>query len=197
MKTKITAILLILMLSLQMVSFAAFSDVDETSEVGAAINQLVNLGILSGYPDGTFNPDALLTRAQFAKIAVCMLGIEKEAASLAGTSVFSDVNADHWASGYVNCIAQKGIINGYPDGSFGAEDTITYAQALTILVRLLGYNGADLNYNWPDAYIKKAQSLGITRGMTFDTYENVTRGNAAYIINNTLFADKKEGSSAI
>ncbi len=195
MKTKITAILLVLIMAFQMVSLAAFTDVDTTSDVGSAITQLVNLGILSGYPDGSFCPDGLLTRAQFAKIAVCMLGVEKEASSLAGTSVFSDVSENHWAGGYINCIAQKGIINGYPDGSFGAEETITYAQALTILVRLLGYDGQDVNYNWPDGYIKKAQALGITKGMTFGTYENITRGNAAYIIYNTLLAEKKAGST--
>ena len=195
MKIKITAILLILIMAFQTASFAAFSDVDATSDVGEAITQLVNLGVLSGYPDGSFRPDGLLTRAQFAKIAVCMLGAEKEATALSGNDVFSDVGSDHWASGYINCIAQKEIINGYPDGSFGAEENITYAQALTILVRLLGYDGKDVNYNWPDGYIKKAQSLGITDGMNFGTYEKVTRGTAAYIIYNTLFADKKEGST--
>ncbi len=195
MKIKITAILLILMMAFQTVSFASLSDIDKSSDVGEAIEQLVNLGVLSGYPDGTFQPDGLLTRAQFAKIAVCMLGAEKEAAALSGNDIFSDVGSDHWASGYINCIAQKGIINGYPDGSFGAEEKITYAQAITILVRLLGYDGKDVNYNWPDGYIKKAKSLGITDGMSFGTYENVTRGNAALVIYNSLLAEKKEGSS--
>ena len=186
MKIKITAILLALMLILQAGSFAAFTDIDASSNVGNAIAQLVNLGIISGYPDGLFRPDELLTRAQFAKIAVYMLGLEDEAQSLSGVSIFSDVDENHWASGYINCIAQKGIINGYPDGSFGAEDTINYAQAITILVRLLGYDGQDVNYNWPDGYIKKAHSLEITKGISFGTYENVTRGNAAYVIYNTL-----------
>lgn len=195
MKTKITAILLVMMLLLQSVSFAAFTDIDTSSSVGNAITQLVNLGIISGYPDGLFRPDGLLTRAQFAKIAVCMLGCESEATSLSGNNIFSDVDETHWASGYVNCIAQKGIINGYPDGSFGAEENISYAQALTILVRLLGYSGEDVAYKWPDGYIKKAQALGITRGITFGTYENITRGNAAYVIYNTLLAEKKEGSA--
>ena len=195
MKTKITAIFLIMMLIFQAVSFAAFTDIDISGNVGNAITQLVNLGILSGYPDGLFRPDGLLTRAQFAKIAVCMLGSESEASSLSGNDIFSDVDENHWASGYVNCIAQKGIINGYPDGSFGAEENITYAQALTILVRLLGYSGEDVAYKWPDGYIKKAQSLGITRGINFGTYENITRGNAAYVIYNALLAEKKEGSS--
>ena len=195
MKIKITAIFLVLMLALQGIGFAAFSDVDAASNVGNAINQLVNLGIISGYPDGLFRPDGLLTRAQFAKIAVYMLGCESDATALAGNNIFSDVDESHWASGYVNCIAQKGIINGYPDGSFGAEENITYAQALTILVRLLGYDGEDVAYKWPEGYIKKAQSLGITKGMNFGTYENITRGNAAYVIYNALLAEKKEGSS--
>lgn len=195
MRIKITAILLILIMAFQTVSFATLSDVDTTSDVGKAITQLVNLGVLSGYPDGSFQPDGLLTRAQFAKIAVCMLGAEKEATALSGNDVFSDVGNDHWASGYINCIAQKGIINGYPDGSFGAEEKITYAQALTILIRLLGYDGKDVNYNWPDGYIKKADSLGITDGMSFGAYENITRGNAALIIYNSLLAEKKEGST--
>lgn len=195
MKIKITAFLLILIMAFQTVSFAAPSDIDLTSDVGKAITQLINLGVLSGYPDGSFQPDGLLTRAQFAKIAVCMLGAEKEATALSGNDIFSDVGNEHWASGYINCIAQKGIINGYPDGSFGAEEKITYAQAITILVRLLGYDGQDVNYNWPDGYIKKAQSLGITEGMNFGTYENVTRGNAALIIYNSLLAEKKEGST--
>ena len=195
MKIKITAIFLALMMLLQTMAFASFGDIDASGNVGNAITQLTNMGILSGYPDGTFRPDGLLTRAQFAKIAVYMLGAEKEAASLSGNPVFSDVDENHWASGYVNCIAQKGIINGYPNGSFGAEENINYAQALTILIRLLGYSGEDVSYKWPDGYIKKADALGITKGISFGAYENITRGNAAYVIYNALLAEKKEGST--
>lgn len=194
MKIKVTAFVTAILMLFNIGALAAFNDVDTSSEVGNAILQLSNLGILNGFGDGSFRPDETLTRAQFAKIAVCMLGEEKTAESRSANPVFSDVPSSHWASGYVNYIAEKEIINGYPDGSFGAEDTITYAQALTILVRLLGYNGSDVAYNWPEGYITKAKSLGITRGMSFGTYENVTRGNAAYIIYNTLIADKKEGS---
>lgn len=195
MKIKITALVLMLIMLFNIGAIASFDDVDTSGSVGNAITQLTNLGIINGFDDGSFRPDETLTRAQFAKIAVHMLGEEKTAASRVTNAVFSDVELSHWASGYINYIAEKGIINGYPDGSFGAEDTITYAQALTILIRLLGYNGEDVGYKWPEGYITKAQSLEITKGMTFGTYENITRGNAAYVIYNTLLADKKEGSS--
>lgn len=195
MKIKITALMLVLLMLFNMGVLAAFTDVDTSSSVGNAITQLTSLGILNGFGDGSFHPNETLTRGQFAKIAVYMLGKEGEAASRTSNVVFSDVASTHWASGYINYIAEKEIINGYPDGTFGAEDTITYAQALTILIRLLGYNGEDVGYKWPEGYITKAHALGITEGMTFGTYENVTRGNAAYVIYNTLLADKKEGSA--
>lgn len=191
---KIITFLIVCTMLFNTVSFASFDDIDVSSSVGNSIVQLTNLGIISGFNDGTFRPDQTLTRAQFAKIAVYMLGKQEDAAALSANTVFSDVDASHWASGYVNYISSQGIINGYPDGTFGAEDSITYAQALTILIRLLGYNGEDLGYKWPEGYVTKAGALGITSGMNFGIYENVTRGNAAYVIYNTLLADKKEGS---
>jgi len=192
---RILTFLLALVMLLSLNASASFADIDSSSAVGNAVNQLSELGIINGYPDGTFRLDETLTRAQFAKIAVHMLGEEKTASSRAANAVFSDVSEGHWASGYINYIAEREIINGYPDGSFGAEDTINYAQALTILVRLLGYGGEDVGYKWPEGYITKAKSLGVTDAIEFGTYENVTRGNAAYIVYNTLLADKKEGSS--
>lgn len=191
---KIITFLIVCTMLFNTVSFASFQDIDISGNVGNSIVQLTNLGIISGFNDGSFRPDQTLTRAQFAKIAVYMLGRHEDAEALSTNTVFSDVDASHWASGYINYISSQGIINGYPDGTFGAEDSITYAQALTILIRLLGYSGEDLGYKWPEGYITKAGSLGITSGMNFGTYENVTRGNAAYIIYNTLLADKKEGS---
>lgn len=195
MKIKITAFVTVVLMMLNTAVLASFSDVPLNTKTGDAVEQLSKLGIINGYPDGTFRPDETLTRGQFAKIAVYMLGEEEQAMTRRENVVFSDVEREHWASGYINYIAEKEIINGYPDGKFGAEDKITYAQALTILVRLLGYTGEDVAYRWPDGYISKAASLGITEGLSFGTYENITRGNAAYVIYNTLLADKKAGSS--
>lgn len=197
MKYKITSLALALLMLFSCAASASFTDINASSSVGTAIVTLSRLGILNGYGDGSFQPDELLTRAQFAKIAVHMLGEEKNAASYSASTVFGDVPSGSWASGYINYIAERGIINGYPDGSFGADEKINYAQALTILVRMLGYSGEDVGYRWPDGYIAKAEALGITDGISFGKYENVTRGNAAYLAYNTLLADKKEGESSV
>ena len=193
MNKKITALFTALLMLLNINAFA-FTDVDSSTKEGNAINELSGLGILNGFSDNSFRPDDTLTRAQFAKIAVHMLGGEKEAETRSTRAVFSDVPINHWANGYINYIAEKEIINGYPDGRFGTEDTITYAQALTILIRLLGYSGEDVGYRWPEGYVTKAQALGITEGISFGAYDNITRKNAAYVIYNTLRADKKAGS---
>lgn len=195
MKLKITAIVTVFILILNMGALASFTDTDSGTAVSDAIDRLSRLGIINGFEDGSFRPHETLTRAQFAKIAVHMLGEEENASSRAMNMVFSDVPTTHWASGYINYIAEKDIINGYPDGRFGAEDTITYAQALTILVRLLGFDGETMGYKWPDGYMSKAEALDITKNMSFDKYENVTRGNAAYIVFNTLLADA-DGNAA-
>ncbi len=194
MKIRIIALAVSVLMLFTVGVSASFNDVGTNSEVGNAITQLSNLGIINGYGDGNFYPDETLTRAQFAKIAVHMLGEEREALMLQSNAVFSDVKSNHWANGYVNHIAEKGIINGYPDGTFGADETLNYAQALTILVRLLGYDGEDVGYKWPDGFVSLAESLGITKNMSFNKYEGVTRGNAAYMIYNTLLADKKDDS---
>lgn len=193
MKKFLSVILAVLLL--QTSAFAAFYDVDSNTEVGQAVQQLTKLGIISGYPDGSFHPNDTLTRGQMARIAVAMLGENTAAQTRSGNSVFTDVDQSHWANGYINYISELGIISGYPDGTFCADQVINYAQLLTILVRLLGYSGEDVAYRWPDGYINKANALNITGGIEFSPYEEVTRGNAAYLVYNALSAEKNSNSN--
>lgn len=193
---KVIALVLALSLLISTCAFAeAFGDVDGATETGRAIEVLSALGILSGGGDGNFYPYSPLTRAQFAKIAVCMLGMADEAVDR--TDAFTDVSSSDWYSGYVSVVAKEGIIEGYPDGSFGANEQISYAQALTVLVRLLGYTSDDVGYKWPGGYIDKAEVLGITEGLQFDPYDIVTRGTASLLIYRTLFTDMKGGNNLV
>ncbi|MBQ7876070.1 MAG: S-layer homology domain-containing protein [Clostridia bacterium] len=187
---KITALVIVLCLSLStFVCAAEFSDVTDKNEYSEAISVLTKLGILSGMGDGTFMPEGTLTRAQFAKIAVTVMGKTDEAATK--TSAFSDVKSSDWYSGYVNVVANEGIITGYPDGSFGANDSVTYAQAITVLIRLLGYDGADVGYKWPMGYIDKAEALSITNGLDFNANDIIDRKTTALIIYRALFTNMK------
>ncbi len=187
-------IALITILCMLTVSAYAFSDVAGGSFYYDSIERLTNLGILSGMGDGTFAPEKNLTRAQFAKIAVHVLGMQ-DSISQSSVTAFSDVPRNHWASGYISYANQNNIILGYPDGSFGAEENITYAQAITILVRLLGYTDAEVGYHWPKDYLEKAQSLSITSGLSFDSNSYISRGMTAYLTDKTLYTNKKDGTT--
>lgn len=193
---KITSLVIAFAMLFSVTAFSAsFTDVTDGTEKAQAIDVLSELGVLSGMGDGSFAPKASLTRAQFAKIAVCMMGKTKEA--VVTTAAFSDVSYSDWYSGYVNVVANEGIITGYPDGSFGANDSITYAQTITILVRLLGYSAEDVGHKWPQGYVDKAAVLGITDGVSFSSNDVINRETAALLIYRTLFADMKGTNTAL
>lgn len=188
---KITALVIVLCMSLSsFVCASQFYDVTDDGEISEAISVLTRLGILSGMGEGIFAPEGTLTRAQFAKIAVTLMGKTDEAVTK--TSAFSDVKSTDWYSGYVNVVATEGIITGYPDGSFGANDAVTYAQAIAVLIRLLGYDGSDVGYKWPMGYIDKAEALSITDGLDFNASDIIDRKTTALIIYRALFTNMKD-----
>lgn len=168
---------------------AAPADVEGTDYEGAVV-KLMALDVLTGYPDGSFGPDKTITRAEFAAVAVRLLGLEDAAQYAKGATQFSDVAADHWASGYINIAVNKEVIKGYPDGTFRPENDVTYAEAITILVRALGY-GPDVDQygTWPANYIAKAAELDITEDMNFYGGAPAKRGDIALMADNSLDVD--------
>lgn len=93
---------------------------------------VIRWGVLSGSSDGNFYPDRSLTRAQGAKVAAALAGLE----ATPGAALFTDVPAGHWAAGYIAAAVGRGFLRGYGDGRFGPEDPLTYEQWLTILIRV-------------------------------------------------------------
>ena len=138
---------------------AAFSDVTDP-DTSLAVSVLEGMGIVSGYDDGNYHPDASLTRAEFAKLAVLAMGLSGQVSAAGHRTLFNDVPASHWAAGYVNLAYDQGIVNGYGNGSFGPADAVTYDQVVTILLRLLGYTSADIGPFWPADYLAFADDLG-------------------------------------
>ncbi|MBU7008161.1 S-layer homology domain-containing protein [Phosphitispora fastidiosa] len=163
---------------------ATFSDVSGASS--DSVYRLNALGIIDGYPDGTFKPEGNITRAEFAKIAMAAAGNSSSADFLKNaTSKFSDVKAGEWYTGWVNLAASLGYIQGYPDGTFKPNANITYAECVTILVRLLGYSDK-LPGEWPTEYLVKAAELGITDDVAFSANVPATRGDIAIMTSETL-----------
>lgn len=198
MKKRILAVISALALALGTNAFAAggYYDTAHDAELSKAVGMLESLGIISGMGDGAYHPYENLTRAQFAKIATYLMGEEKNAVST--SLAFMDVPQGHWASGYIGLVSSKGIIAGYPNGTFGADESITYAQAVTVIVRALGYSGADVGYRWPEGYMEKAEAIGLLEGVSIANVDYaITRGDAAKLCYNALFTDMKNGAELI
>ncbi|MFY9471391.1 MAG: S-layer homology domain-containing protein, partial [Bacillota bacterium] len=183
-----TALAAAMILGLVSVGFAASFEDTEGFEFEASVLRLADLGIISGYPDGTFKPDNLVTRAEFAKMIVCMLGLESAAESLKGEAVpFADVDADHWAAGYINVAQMMGIVNGYEDGTFRPEGNITYAEALKMVLAAMGYSeDGFLVVRWPATWIAKAIELELDKDLTIVSGLPITRGEVAKLFDNSL-----------
>ena len=108
-----------------------YSDVASTSWYNTAVSTLSSMGIITGYPDGTFRPNAAITRAEFAAIAARFDNDGDKTAAK-----FSDI-ANHWAKDEISIAYNNGWINGYPDGTFGPQRDITRAETMTLVNRVL------------------------------------------------------------
>ena len=94
------------------------SDIDENTTAGQAVTELVKLGIINGYEDGTFRPDNTITRGEIAKIIITFMNLQGAAYDTV-PSGFPDVDSvNHWAKKYIKLAADQKIVNGYPDGTF-------------------------------------------------------------------------------
>ncbi|MDR0405790.1 MAG: S-layer homology domain-containing protein, partial [Clostridiales bacterium] len=194
---KITAVITALAILASLTAFASFYDVDENGIYAQSVERLVRYGVLSGKGDGYFDPDAGLTRAELAKIATVIAGLDSLAAANTGTSLYSDMPGSHWASGYVNVAAKNQLILGYPDGTYAPEKSLTFAESVTVLLRLLGYTAEDLGDNWPSAYTAKAAELGMTSGMRYGDYDLISRADMALAADRALLTDmdKNDGEA--
>lgn len=164
---KVLALVLAFSMMLSVVAFASYQDVPADADYAGAVELLSALNIIKGDDLGNFNPDNTITRAEFAAVVCRAKGLENAATGAAGTTAFTDVAADHWASGYINLATQNGIINGYGDGTFGPEDKVTYEQAVKMLVCALGFEPMAANKGgYPTGYLVIANQYKITAGVT-------------------------------
>lgn len=182
----------------------AFTDITDP-DVAEAAETLRLLGVVSGTGSGAFEPGRTLTRAEFCKMAVELMGNGDKVASQMDRTIFQDVPGTHWARGYIavatqtttsgsgeDAAAAPGIIRGDAYGNFNPDRPITYAEAVTILVRILGYGDNDVGMVWPNGYLAKAAELDLTgrvEGLTAG--DDLTRGQTALLMEDLLFTDKK------
>jgi hypothetical protein len=154
----------VLAVSLAVPAFASglpLSDIAGHSDKNAIL-KLNYAGIIKGYEDGTFKPEKQVTRAEFAKMAVLSMGYTEEQAKLfAGSTKFSDVAADSWATGYINLAVANNIMKGDTAGTFRPADHVTIAESLTVFVRGLKIEITQPEGQWYLNYLLEATKLGL------------------------------------
>ncbi len=195
-KTLAVVLAFAMILGMSAISTLAYTDVAEGTVVSEAVTILSNLEILKGYEDGTFKPAETVTRAQMAAIICRVLGYEDQAQSSMGSTVFDDVAADHWASGYINVAQAQQIINGYGNGKFGPEDKVTYEQAVKMIVAALGYDlAAQSKGGYPTGYLAVASAKGITKNANGRVGDAAARSTIAVLAYNSLEVELMDQTS--
>ena len=179
MNKKIISIILIIILCLNI--FAIYSFADSTNK-DTAINTLVKMKIIIGDDDGNLMLDKNFTRAEFATVIVRLLDIEKTETPKTDIK-FSDVPTTFWGYSNIYRCVSKGYLIGDGNGTFRPNDPIKYEEVLTILLRLL--NKEEANMNWPDDYITKSQSVGITKNTNLGK-GTINRADSFVLVYNSL-----------
>lgn len=148
------------------------------------IDKMMSLGVISGYPDGSFKPDNDVTRAEFLVMLMRMLKMDNLTAS---ESKYTDVQDDHFARGAIEAATSLGICHGYGNGKFGPDDHVTYVQAVKMLMSTMGYAFiADEKGGYPNGYMAAAREEDIYVSENISMDDNLTRAMTAELLCNAL-----------
>ena len=176
-----------------------FTATDSTDNVAitqtATVTFLAHPAYVKGYPDGTFKPDDPVTRAQLAKVLAVALGLDTAGAPAAG---FPDVATDFWAYGYINAVRAKGLIKGFPDGTFNPGGQVTHGQLAAIVARQLGLQPvAGAGSHWAAGYIAAIRQAGFLKDFKDQTYDPdapATRAEVVVLVEEMTGRQKASGS---
>ena len=152
------------------------------------------MGVMTGHDNGDMDLDGYVTRAQFTKMMAMASSYRDTVGEAGSLSLFSDVRSTHWAAEYVRVAVEQGWVQGYSDGTFRPDQTITAEEACTALLRMLGYTNEDLAGTYPNAQLSKARSLGLDDGFTMARGQRLTRRDAVYLFYNLMTAQTKSGA---
>lgn len=117
---------------------ATFTDIAGSAWYAAEVGYLEKYGIIGGYEDGTFRPDAPVTRAEFTAMTVRYYGLFHEVKYPANTTKYADVSNSYWAVKDITFATNEKWLNGYADGSFRGDSNITRAEVVTVANRVMG-----------------------------------------------------------
>ena len=172
---------------------AAFTDqADINADNAEAVDLLTTLNIIGGYPDGTFDPEGTVDRAEMAKMIYTIRngGNDDASAHVDNTTSFTDING-HWAEGYIKYLQNTGIVAGKSATTFDPDSPVTTTEAMKMALALAGYDekNAELTGpNWSKNTLTLATTIGLTDNVNSAMTAGCTRQDAAQILANVLGA---------
>ncbi|MBR3848547.1 MAG: S-layer homology domain-containing protein [Oscillospiraceae bacterium] len=153
------------------------------------------MGIMTYDARGNFNEGQSVSRAALAKILVSASTFKGAASSSSRISPFADVLFTHWGAPYISIASKNKFMTGYSDGTFRPDTSILYEEALSAILRLLGYTSADYTAAYPAGQIAKADDIGLTESVNAYVGNPVPRSEMAKLVYNFLNTPKKGESS--
>ncbi len=151
------------------------------------------LGIMIGDDTGAFRPDDNIKRSEMAKVAVYSVGLEDVANSSNVPTTFPDVAKNHWANGAINVAHQQGMVIGDERGRFRPDDAVLFQEAVTIMVRALGYEPvATQRGGYPAGYLAVASENQLLKGVSSAGSTPAKRGDVAQLVFNALTVNMME-----
>lgn len=167
-----------------------FPDTTWFEFAGKSAGELYRRGVIGGFPDGEFKANLPVNRAEAAKFL--LLARYGEVEDVPNNGQFKDVLNNQWYTKYVMTAANKGIINGHPDGTFRPADTVNTAEFLKMLVLTFDIELSTAPYSWRDVpadawytkYVKIAEDFVLypNRGLDLQPNSPLTRGDVATAI---------------
>lgn len=191
MKKKITAVLLSAAMISGLCTVTAGASEERWQSDTEMAELLSGLDIMVGDDEGNFNFDNNVTRAEMAKIAVAASSYKNTVAIGLQFSPFSDVKGTYWGAPYIRAAVSAGIVEGYIDGTFRPDGAVTYEEAVTMMLRVLGYGDSDFGASYPYGQVGTADGLKMTDGINAGIGSVMTRRDVAKLVCNTLDTKSK------
>ena len=195
---KVLALVLVVAMMMGFATVAGAADFTDAADVShdEAVDVMTAIGVINGYPDGSFRPEGNVTRAQMAKmIAYIVSGGEDVGSLYAGATAFSDC-LTHWARGYIAYANTQGIIAGVGNGRFNPDGNVTGAQAAKMMLCALGYDQDSEGYTgtgWSVNVLSDARTLGLLDGLNgVNMNAALSREDASQLMFNALQANMVE-----
>ena len=174
---KILALVLAFACAFTMFAGAAFTDAaDINADNVEAVDLLTTLNIIGGYPDGTFDPEGTVDRAEMAKMIYTIRngGNTDDSAHVNNSTSFTDING-HWAEGYIKYLQNTGIVSGKSATIFDPDAPVTTTEAMKMALALAGYDEVNAELTGPN-WSKNTLTLATTIGLTDNVNSAMTAG---------------------